>query len=257
MRRSKLSLAEPCVPLPPSSRGQSCQPLALRMHHVYTLMGTLREASAQDVEHEDLHVQVWRQNQMMRDDPIGQLFLPLHALYATAAAPGQWYPLFTGSTEARGMSGNVGEVKLSLKMMGAEEAASAPVEALHVRVIGARHLPAADRSGGGGSSSDPFVTLEFSGKEESRVQTKTVQGSTEPVWRQRFELLLGGEADEGSLHVGVWHKNLVGADELLGRVLLPIEAIRKKVGASALDPEEVSRFFERLLKQKVGRRRLV
>ena len=178
---------------------------------------------------------------MKNDDLIGEFFLPLLSISASAVTVPAWHQLHNCSTEARAMATRAtralpqadpaGEVRLSLKMVGTEEAAAASVEALCVRVIGARNLMSS--SLGGGSPDKPYVTLEFRDKAETRVQTKATSApqSTAPLWRQRFELLLSPEADESVLDVRVWDKDLVGPDQLLGRALLPLETIRQDLSA--------------------------
>lgn len=56
---------------------------------------------------------------------------------------------------------------------------------LHVAVIRARGLKAADTSLVGASSSDPFVTLEFG---DTKMKTNIVKKSLEPIWMKLFEL---------------------------------------------------------------------
>jgi hypothetical protein len=175
---------------------------------------------------------------MTNDDLIGEFFLPLQSISASAVTAPAWHQLHNYSTEARATATRAlpqadpaGEVRLSLKMVGTEEAAAVSVEALCVRVIGARNLTSSSLAGG--SPDKPYVTLEFRDKAESRVQTKATSApqSTAPLWKQRFELLLSAEADESVLDVRVWDKDLAGPDELLGRALLPLEAIRQDLSA--------------------------
>ena len=100
---------------------------------------------------------------------------------------------------------------------------------LHVAVVRARGLKAADKSLMGTSSSDPFVTLQFGDKKE---KTEVVKKSLEPIWMKMFELPVPVTKDKKplpSLDVLVEDHDTLSSD-FLGKVTIspasipPLEA---------------------------------
>ena len=77
---------------------------------------------------------------------------------------------------------------------------SKPPNALHVRIIRARDLPAVDTNLLSKNSSDPYVLLECCGE---RARTTTKKKTLSPSWHEYFELNAGNAGIFGALYSNI------------------------------------------------------
>ena len=106
---------------------------------------------------------------------------------------------------------------------------------LHVAVVRARGLKAADKSLMGTSSSDPFVTLQFGDKKE---KTDVVKKSLEPIWMRMVELPVPVTKDKKplpSLDVLVEDHDTLSSD-FLGKVTISPASIPQLEADGAAPP---------------------
>ncbi|XP_047063011.1 C2 and GRAM domain-containing protein At1g03370-like [Lolium rigidum] len=87
---------------------------------------------------------------------------------------------------------------------------------LTVRVIGARNLRAMDFNG----FSDPYVKLQV-GKQ--RFKTKVVKMNLNPEWDQEFSWVVADVREV--LKLDVYDEDMIGTDDFLGQVTVPLEDI--------------------------------
>ena len=85
---------------------------------------------------------------------------------------------------------------------------------LAVRVIRARNLRAMDFNG----FSDPYVKLQV-GKQ--RFKTKVVKMNLNPEWDQEFSFVVADVREV--LKLDVYDEDLIGIDDFLGQVKVPLE----------------------------------
>jgi hypothetical protein len=85
---------------------------------------------------------------------------------------------------------------------------------LTVRVIAARNLRAMDFNG----FSDPYVKLQV-GKQ--RFKTKVVKMNLNPEWDQEFSFAVADVREV--LKLDVYDEDLIGIDDFLGQVRVPLE----------------------------------
>ncbi|CAE7171106.1 esyt2-b [Symbiodinium pilosum] len=91
----------------------------------------------------------------------------------------------------------------------------APIGALHLVVLEARNLPAADFGFTGKGSSDPYVVIKIG---SSSFQTSCQVKTLNPVWGPAHSCDLLVYHMEQHVFVEVWDSDLVTADDLLGHV---------------------------------------
>jgi hypothetical protein len=95
---------------------------------------------------------------------------------------------------------------------------------LKLTVVGAAGLGKADTAMFGGGASDPYCVVRWCGHEIGR--TRVIQNDVHPKWDELFEMsvpkdVVGYPVEGGcSLHIEVYDKDLVGADDFLGEVML-------------------------------------
>jgi hypothetical protein len=89
-------------------------------------------------------------------------------------------------------------------------------KAIDIKIVRAAKLPKADRSG----HSDPYATCHIPGKPKSKVKTRVVEDTEDPVWDE--ELTLQGWMKGESLVFSVFDYDLVGADDKLATIQLPM-----------------------------------
>ena len=97
--------------------------------------------------------------------------------------------------------------------MGTEASLSEEMR-LNVRVIAARNLRAMDFNG----FSDPYVKLQV-GKQ--RFKTKVVKMNLNPEWDQEFSFVVADVREV--LKFDVYDEDLIGIDDFLGQVKVPLE----------------------------------
>jgi len=86
---------------------------------------------------------------------------------------------------------------------------------LQITLVGARGLRNADPGG----KSDPFCCCELSGKPQTKVQTRAIYDTCDPVWKERLEI--SGFAEGDALRISVFDKDTGSkAADPLGHVIL-------------------------------------
>jgi hypothetical protein len=90
--------------------------------------------------------------------------------------------------------------------------------AIDIKILGAKNLPRADRSG----HSDPYATCHIPGKEKHRAKTKVIEDTEEPVWNEN--LVLQGWHKGDPLVFSIYDYDLVGAHDLLATLELRMDA---------------------------------
>lgn len=83
-----------------------------------------------------------------------------------------------------------------------------------VKIISAHSLRSADWGG----KSDPYCTCEVVGKAKSKIQTKVLFRTLEPVWDEEDEVV--DYEEEDGLRFEVWDYDLIGAPDSLGFVTI-------------------------------------
>ena len=91
----------------------------------------------------------------------------------------------------------------------------APIGALHIAVLEARNLPAADFGFTGRGSSDPYVSIKIG---NSSFQTSCQAKTLNPVWGPAHACDLLVYHMEQHIFIEVWDSDMVTADDLLGHV---------------------------------------
>ena len=86
---------------------------------------------------------------------------------------------------------------------------------LVVRVERAEGLRAMDRGG----TSDPFCTLRCAGQTR---RTAVKQRTLEPQWEEEHTFIVTSSAIQGALELTCWDKDLLSADDFMGKLHLPL-----------------------------------
>jgi hypothetical protein len=84
----------------------------------------------------------------------------------------------------------------------------------YVNILSATDLRSADWGG----KSDPYCTCEVVGKPHSKIQTKVLFRTLDPVWNEEDEVVSYDEADD--LRFEVWDYDLIGKPDSLGYVIV-------------------------------------
>ena len=105
--------------------------------------------------------------------------------------------------------------------------------ALGVFVITIHHaigLSAQDRNG----KSDPYIVLAYAKFGKPLYSTRIVLGDVNPVWEETAFLLVGEDEVRGEEEVSamLWDSDKRSADDLVGRVNVPVVEVMKKVSYS-------------------------
>ena len=103
-------------------------------------------------------------------------------------------------------------------------------KALGVLVINIHHatgLSAQDRSG----YSDPYIVLAFARFGKPLYSTRIIEGDLNPVWEETAFLLVTDEEVKGEEHVSamLWDSDKRTADDLVGRVTIPLAELMREV----------------------------
>lgn len=93
------------------------------------------------------------------------------------------------------------------------------VHSLHIKVIEARDLKAADSSG----FSDPYCRLQIGEDKKKAQKTKHVKRTLHPKWQEVF--VFDGVSTSEKLEIEVKDWNIMGSSKTLGRALLPFAPI--------------------------------
>jgi len=84
----------------------------------------------------------------------------------------------------------------------------------------ATNLRAADFGFSGGKS-DPYCTCELLGRPEGQIKTPVLRRTLEPEWNYEGEI--EGCKPDDQLEFNVWDYDMVGNDDLLGKVVLDFD----------------------------------
>jgi Ca2+-dependent lipid-binding protein len=173
-----------------------------------------------EINNEHVLVQIYDKD-LLCDDLIGQTSLDLASILRDTElhvdddshqVPRQWYTIYDPKTRS-----SAGEVLLRLTL------APAPVPIIvTVRVVAGKGLKAMDQGG----TSDPYVVVQIGEKSmdaKKKCQTKVVQKNLNPSFNETFELWSSkSEIASETVRVLVFDKDLLGADDLIGQVTLPL-----------------------------------
>lgn len=154
-----------------------------------------------------LYLQVLDYDRFSRDDPIGEVCLPLCDLDLVKGET-MWRTL----QPCKGQAGRLGEVFVSLCYQPT-------AESLSVNVIEARSLKSKDING----LSDPYVKIWvlYDGKKVEKRKTSIVEKSLNPVFNELFLFRFPYEKiRQTSLAISVMDHDRMGRNELIGQVII-------------------------------------
>jgi Ca2+-dependent lipid-binding protein len=118
---------------------------------------------------------------------------------------------------------------LNLAQMLAGDGVKKDTKALGVLVITIHHavgLSAQDRSG----SSDPYILLAYAKFGKPLYSTRIILGDLNPVWEETAFLLVTDEEikAEEELSATLWDSDKRTADDLVGRITVPLTELMRK-----------------------------
>ena len=104
-------------------------------------------------------------------------------------------------------------------------------KALGVFVVTIHHavgLKAQDSNG----KSDPYIVLAYAKFGKPLYSTRIIRGDLNPVWEETAVLLLTDDEVKGeeNLSAMLWDWDKRSADDLVGRVTIPVVELMKEVG---------------------------
>ncbi|XP_034025596.1 rasGAP-activating-like protein 1 [Thalassophryne amazonica] len=142
------------------------------------------------------------------DDVIGKITLSKEAIGSQAKGLDCWLNL----TRVDPNEEVQGEIHLSLELLKRTERSN-----LRCQVFEARDLAPRDISG----TSDPFARVIFN---NHSAETSIIKKTRFPHWGETLELDLGPEelSEEGLVTVEVWDWDMVGRNDFLGKVEIPL-----------------------------------
>ncbi|KAI5302839.1 hypothetical protein KEM56_000297 [Ascosphaera pollenicola] len=103
---------------------------------------------------------------------------------------------------------------------------------LWVRIHKAKDLSKQDARGSVGGGSDPYINLSFSKYGKPMYCTRVIIDDRNPVWEEAAALLVTAElirADE-ELSVELWDSDRTTADDIVGKITLPIKNMIERPG---------------------------
>ncbi|KAK1159945.1 rasGAP-activating-like protein 1 isoform X2 [Acipenser oxyrinchus oxyrinchus] len=147
------------------------------------------------------------------DDVIGKISLNKEAIGSQGKGLDNWMNLTRVDPDEEVQ----GEIHLGLELLR-----DPPRTGLRCHVIKARDLAPRDISG----SSDPFARILFNNR---TAETSIIKKTRFPHWDEVLELELEGseEAEGRSLTLEVWDWDLVGKNDFLGKVEIPLECLQR------------------------------
>ncbi|XP_058889265.1 rasGAP-activating-like protein 1 [Acipenser ruthenus] len=147
------------------------------------------------------------------DDVIGKISLNKEAIGSQGKGLDNWMNLTRVDPDEEVQ----GEIHLGLELLR-----DPPRTGLRCHVIEARDLAPRDISG----TSDPFARILFNNR---TAETSIIKKTRFPHWDEVLELELEGseEAEGRSLTLEVWDWDLVGKNDFLGKVEIPLECLQR------------------------------
>jgi len=89
-------------------------------------------------------------------------------------------------------------------------------DTIQATIVEARHLAAMSKSG----TSDAYCTMETTFNQQ-KYKTKKVKHTLSPIWNESFKFF-SSSAESGRIHLKLWHYNLIGKDEFMGELYVPL-----------------------------------
>ena len=148
------------------------------------------------------------------DDSLGKVEVPLETL-VLAKEYVQWYNL-----QQRANGESKGRLQVSYKLIVGNQSHSPAT--LYLTVVRAQNLIAADRGG----TSDPYVRLHIGQALKDAKKTKVRKKTLNPEYNHTFKFRLVGSQRQDDLAIECFDHDMVGADDSLGKVTIPIDALR-------------------------------
>lgn len=98
-------------------------------------------------------------------------------------------------------------------------------------------------------SADPYIVLAYAKFGKPLYTTRIVEGDLNPVWEETTVLLLTEDEVKGEedLAVMLWDSDKRSADDLVGRVTVPVVDIMKEVSGVSLGCDWMCGMDERML----------
>eukprot|EP01091_Cochliopodium_minus_P004306 TRINITY_DN14200_c0_g1_i1.p1 TRINITY_DN14200_c0_g1~~TRINITY_DN14200_c0_g1_i1.p1 ORF type:complete len:347 (-),score=111.55 TRINITY_DN14200_c0_g1_i1:99-1139(-) len=100
---------------------------------------------------------------------------------------------------------------------------------LNVTAVEGKGLAAKDSNG----KSDPYVKILMLGcksKKGAEQKTKPIDKTLEPKWNHKFNPIPYDNEDTSAVHVILYDKDLVGSDDFMGQIMIPIYEIKAAGG---------------------------
>ncbi|XP_051759110.1 rasGAP-activating-like protein 1 isoform X21 [Ctenopharyngodon idella] len=147
------------------------------------------------------------------DDVIGKISLSKDVIAAQPKGLDNWLNLSRVDPDEEVQ----GEIHLALELHR-----DAQRTCLHCHVIEARDLAPRDISG----TSDPFTRIIYN---NLSAETSIIKKTRFPHWDETLELCLdeGGDDEGGSVTVEVWDWDMVGKNDFLGKVEIPLSCLHR------------------------------
>ncbi|XP_052419029.1 rasGAP-activating-like protein 1 [Carassius gibelio] len=161
-----------------------------------------------------LTVYVMDEDTIGHDDVIGKISLSKDLIAAQHKGLDNWLNLTRVDLDEEVQ----GEIRLALELHRDSQRSS-----LHCHVIEARDLAPRDISG----TSDPFTRIIYN---NLSAETSIIKKTRFPHWNEMLELSLdeGDDDDEGgSVTVEVWDWDMVGKNDFLGKVEIPLSCLHR------------------------------
>jgi Ca2+-dependent lipid-binding protein len=113
-------------------------------------------------------------------------------------------------------------------------------KALGVLVVTLHHaedLQAQDRN-----TSDPYIVLAYAKFGKPLYSSRIIQGDLNPVWEETAFILVTDEEVKGEedLSATLWDSDKRTADDLVGRITVPLTELMANVSDSPLSPSSCS-----------------
>jgi Ca2+-dependent lipid-binding protein len=164
----------------------------------------------------NLVVDVFDYDRFGSNDFLGRVFLPITTI--TEDYTEQWLELVEKTGDRPSTGEITGQVQLKFKR---RPQGSVMPEEIDLHVIEAMNLMAADRGG----TSDPFAVIRLKGSSRmpNTFKTRVVSKNLNPVWNERFTLNV--QESDKSLILDVFDEDILGSNDFLGRIKLPLSDI--------------------------------